>query len=64
MVKTKGGERYVSMAKVVDLDEHGMIVLRTLPETLFILCETCDCGRSANRNPSTSERLSFDFVLP
>jgi magnesium transporter len=33
VVKTKGGERYVSMAEVVDLDERGMIVLRTLPET-------------------------------
>ena len=33
VVKTKGGERYFPMADVVDLDERGMIALRTHPET-------------------------------
>jgi len=33
VIKTRGGERYVRMADVVDLDERGPIVLRTLPET-------------------------------
>ena len=33
VLKTKGGERYVPMADVADLDEWGIIVLRALPET-------------------------------